>query len=93
MDNLDEFKELKEKGLNDSTEHIDFMIGTPDMCVTGIAKDGTKTPRNSWTPIGKSTTYYFDGIFDGCRDVTIRAHGGSVAEFYAQKHGLKFERL
>ena len=33
------------------------------------------------------------GIFDGCEDVTIRAHGGSLAEFYAQKHGLKFERL
>ena len=33
------------------------------------------------------------GIFDGCEDVTIRAHGGSFAEFYAQKHGLKFERL
>ena len=36
-------KELKTKGLNDSTEHIDFMIGTPDMRVTGIEKDGTKT--------------------------------------------------
>jgi aminopeptidase len=30
-------------GVNDSTEHIDFMIGTPDLQVTGIAKDGTKT--------------------------------------------------
>ena len=34
-----------------------------------------------------------NGIFDGCGDVTIRAHGGSFAEFYAQKHGLEFERL
>lgn len=34
--------QLKEKGLNDSTEHIDFMIGTPDMTVTGIKKDGSK---------------------------------------------------
>ena len=33
------------------------------------------------------------GIFDGCDDVTIRAHAGSFAEFYAKKHGLKFERL
>ncbi len=36
-------KELKEKGLNDSTEHIDFMIGTPDLTVTGIDKNGEKT--------------------------------------------------
>ena len=34
-----------------------------------------------------------NGIFEGFEDVTIRAHGGSFAEFYAQKHGLKFERL
>ena len=34
-----------------------------------------------------------DGIFEGCGEVTIRAHAGSFAQFYAQKHGLKFERL
>ena len=34
-----------------------------------------------------------EGGFDGCVDVTIRAHAGSFAEFYAQKQGLKFERL
>ena len=34
-----------------------------------------------------------NGAFDGCGDVTIRAHAGSFAEFYAQKLGLKFERL
>lgn len=33
------------------------------------------------------------GLFDGCEDVTIRAHEGSFAEFYAKQHGLKFERL
>ncbi len=33
------------------------------------------------------------GIFDGCPDVTIRAHAGSFAQFYAQQYGLKFERL
>ena len=35
-------KELLELGLNDSTEHEDFMIGTPDLLVTGIKKDKTE---------------------------------------------------
>ena len=35
-------KELKSLGVNDSIEHVDFMIGTPDMNITGIQKDGTK---------------------------------------------------
>ena len=33
-------KELLEKGANDSVEHVDFMIGTPDLTVTGITHDG-----------------------------------------------------
>ena len=37
-------KELKARGANDSVEHVDFMIGTPDLKVTGIKKDGTKVP-------------------------------------------------
>lgn len=35
--------ELKGKGANDSTEHVDFMIGTPDMKIVGVDKDGNKT--------------------------------------------------
>ena len=35
--------ELKRKGVNDSVEHVDFMIGTPDLSVTGISYDGKET--------------------------------------------------
>lgn len=36
-------EELKERGVNDSATHVDFMFGTADMVITGIAKDGTET--------------------------------------------------
>ena len=35
-------QQLLDLGLNDSTEHEDFMIGTPDLSVVGVKKDGTK---------------------------------------------------
>lgn len=38
---LDE-NQLIERGINNSVEHVDFMIGTPDMFIEGIRKDGTK---------------------------------------------------
>lgn len=31
-------------GLNDSITHVDFMIGTPDMAITGITHDGEEIP-------------------------------------------------
>ena len=34
--------ELKKLGANDSVEHVDFMIGTPDLSVVGIKKTGEK---------------------------------------------------
>ena len=34
--------ELKKKGVNDSLIHVDFMIGTQDMNITGITKDGRR---------------------------------------------------
>lgn len=37
-------KELKAHGLNDSVEHVDFMIGTDDLIIDGVKKDG-KTVR------------------------------------------------
>ena len=36
--------ELAKRGANDSATHVDFMIGTPDLSVTGIGKDGSETP-------------------------------------------------
>lgn len=37
-------KELKQKGLNDSIEHVDFMIGTKDLSITGVKTTGEQVP-------------------------------------------------
>ena len=37
-------EERKKRGLNDSIEHVDFMIGTADLTVDGITKDGKTIP-------------------------------------------------
>ena len=37
-------EELKEKGLNDSITHVDFMIGTPDLSIVGTTQDGREIP-------------------------------------------------
>lgn len=36
--------ELLAAGLNDSAAHVDFMVGTPDLNITGIKPDGTEVP-------------------------------------------------
>lgn len=36
--------ELLAAGLNDSAAHVDFMVGTSDLNITGIKPDGTKVP-------------------------------------------------
>ncbi|MEY8388120.1 aminopeptidase [Oscillospiraceae bacterium 38-13] len=36
--------ELKARGLNDSITHVDFMVGTPDLSITGVAGDGREIP-------------------------------------------------
>ena len=36
--------ELKARGLNDSITHVDFMVGTPDLCITGATADGREIP-------------------------------------------------
>ena len=35
---------LKKAGVNDSTQHVDFMLGTSDLSITGITKDGQEIP-------------------------------------------------
>lgn len=35
---------LKNLGLNYSTTHVDFMVGTKDLSITGIKSDGTEVP-------------------------------------------------
>lgn len=36
--------ELVKKGVNDSLIHVDFMVGTPDLNIVGILKDGKEVP-------------------------------------------------
>ena len=37
-------EELKQRGLNDSITHVDFMIGTPDLSIVGTTHDGEEIP-------------------------------------------------
>ena len=37
-------KECYEKGINDSMIHVDFMIGTEDLSITAITRDGKRVP-------------------------------------------------
>lgn len=37
-------EELAAAGANASLIHVDFMVGTPDLSITGIAEDGSETP-------------------------------------------------
>ena len=37
-------EECREKGINDSMIHVDFMIGTDDLEITGIDRDGVRHP-------------------------------------------------
>lgn len=37
-------EELTALGVNFSDEHVDFMVGTPDLSITGICADGTEIP-------------------------------------------------
>ena len=38
------YEELKSMGVNDSGIHVDFMIGTKDLSITGYTRDGKKVP-------------------------------------------------
>ena len=37
-------EQLKEYGINDSMIHVDFMIGSKDLSITGITKNGERVP-------------------------------------------------
>lgn len=37
-------EQLAAAGVNDSLTHVDFMIGTADLAITGIREDGTEVP-------------------------------------------------
>ncbi len=37
-------EEIRQAGLNESMIHVDFMVGSPDLSITGIKADGTKVP-------------------------------------------------
>ncbi len=37
-------EELKARGLNDSMTHVDFMVGTPDLSIVGVTRDGREVP-------------------------------------------------
>lgn len=37
-------EQLKEKGLNDSITHVDFMVGTKDLSIVGTTRDGREVP-------------------------------------------------
>ena len=37
-------EELAEKGVNKSHTHVDFMIGSDDLAITGITADGKEVP-------------------------------------------------
>ena len=37
-------EELKAHGLNDSITHVDFMVGTADLCITGRTHEGKEVP-------------------------------------------------
>ncbi len=44
-------EQTKEAGINDSMIHVDFMIGSEDLNITGVKTDGTKVPvfvNGSW---------------------------------------------
>lgn len=38
-------------GINDSSVHVDFMVGTRDLFITGVTKEGARLPifeRGNW---------------------------------------------
>ncbi|MBQ8415865.1 MAG: aminopeptidase, partial [Clostridia bacterium] len=44
--NYDQYtmQQCYDKGINDSMIHVDFMIGTPDLSITAVTRDGKRVP-------------------------------------------------
>ena len=37
-------EELRARGVNESMTHVDFMVGTADLSITGVTADGREVP-------------------------------------------------
>lgn len=49
-------EEIRRSGANQSLIHVDFMIGTSDLTITGISKEGKETllfQNGDWAPSAK----------------------------------------
>jgi len=46
LENYEQYtlEQAREKGINESMIHEDFMIGSEDLCITGITEDGREVP-------------------------------------------------
>ena len=44
-------EQFAEMGINDSSVHVDFMVGTRELSITGVTKEGARRPifeRGNW---------------------------------------------
>ena len=58
LDNYEKYtdEECKAHGINDSMIHVDFMIGSRDMSIVGVTKDGKRVQIFSYFPSARSVS-------------------------------------